>query len=83
MTKNLLSPLTNQIVTIKAHQPTNHQPIKVFLLLMTFLQDEEAPECTNVRRFIQSHNKCSEDSSIVLKKILAGLQNVVFFQSFT
>ena len=47
-----------------------------FYFLQLFLKDDEAAECTNVRKFIHSHNKCSEDSSIVLKKILAGMYGI-------
>lgn len=41
------------------------------MILYLNLQDEEAEECLTVRRFIQAHNLFSEDSSIVLKKILS------------
>ncbi|XP_066926510.1 serine/threonine-protein kinase SMG1-like [Clytia hemisphaerica] len=64
--------LKGQVSTVKSCFTAHHALVgEVKTMLKTLAKDEEAPECTNVRRFIQSHNKCSEDSSIVLKKILA------------
>lgn len=64
--------LKSQVSVVKGNFTSHHALVgEVKTMLKTLAKDEEAEECLNVRHFIQAHNKFSEDSSIVLKKILS------------
>jgi len=64
--------LKAQVSSIKTSFTSHHALVgEVKSMLKTLAKDEEAEECLTVRRFIQAHNLFSEDSSIVLKKILS------------
>lgn len=63
--------LKAQVMTVKASFTSHHGLVgEVKSMLKTLAKDEDAEECLKVRKFIQSHNKFSEDSSAVLKNIL-------------
>ncbi|XP_065681003.1 serine/threonine-protein kinase SMG1 isoform X2 [Hydra vulgaris] len=63
--------LKMELSVVKASFTSHHALVgEVKAMLKTLAKDEEAEECLNVRKFIQAHNKFSDDSSIVLKKIL-------------
>lgn len=63
--------LKSQVVVVKSSFTSHHGLVgEVKSMLKALAKDEDAEECMKVRKFIQSHNKFSEDSSAVLKNIL-------------
>ena len=63
--------LKSQVIIVKASFTSHHGLVgEVKSMLKSLAKDEDAEECMKVRKFIQSHNKFSEDSSAVLKNIL-------------